>query len=117
MQEARAPESDEDLRLFLDNATIGLRWVDRDGRILWANRAELALAACRSHEYVGHHVAEFFVEPQVAGDILSRLARGEPVAAYRARLRSADGSIKEVLIDGTGLFRDRTLVHLSLIHI
>ena len=88
-----------------------MRWVDPDGRILWANKAELALAGCREHEYVGHHVAEFFVEPQAAGDILSRLAGGEPIAAYRARLRSADGSIKDVLIDGTGLFRDGTLVH------
>ena len=111
MREARAPESDEDLRLFLDDATIGLHWVDPDGRILWANRAELALAGCREHEYVGHHIAEFLVEPQAAGDILSRLARGEPVAAYRTRLRSTDGSIKEVLIDGTGLFRNGTLVH------
>ena len=87
MREARAPESDEELRLFLDDATIGLRWVDPDGRILWANRAELALAGCREHEYVGHHIAEFLVEPQAAADILSRLARGEPVAAYRTRLR------------------------------
>src|SRR4029453_9432772 len=47
VKEARAPESDEDLRLFLDDATIGLRWVDPDGRILWANRAELALARGR----------------------------------------------------------------------
>lgn len=97
--------------MFLAEATIGLRWVDPDGRILWANRAELALAGCLEHEYVGHHVAEFLVGPHAAGDILSRLARGEPVAAYRARIRATDGSIKEVLIDGTGLFRDDRLVH------
>lgn len=111
MREACAPESDEDLRVFLDEATVGLQWVDPDGRILWANRAELALAGCREHEYVGHHVSEFLVEPQAGADILSRLARGEPVAACRARLRCADGTVKEVLIDGTGLFRDGTLVH------
>jgi PAS domain S-box-containing protein len=111
VQEARAPESDEELRLFLADAAIGLRWVDPDGRILWANRADLALAGCREHEYIGHHVAEFLVEPHVPAEILSLLARGKPVAAYRARLRAADGVVKEVLIDGSALFRDGTLVH------
>ena len=111
LQDARAPESDEELRLFLDQSTIGLRWVDPDGRILWANRAELALAGCTVDEYIGHHIAEFLVEPQSAGDILSRLARHESVDSYRARLRARDGSIKDVLIDGQGLFRDGLLVH------
>jgi PAS domain S-box-containing protein len=111
VQERCAPESDQELRLFLDDATLGLRWVDPDGRILWANRAELALAGCREDEYVGHHIAEFLVEPQVAGDILSRLARGESLAAYRARLWARDGSVREVMIDGSGLFRDGRLVH------
>jgi PAS domain S-box-containing protein len=111
VQEGRAPESDEELRLFLDDAALGLRWVDPDGRILWANRADLALAGCAEHEYVGHHVAEFFVEPQASSDILSRLARGESVAACRVRLRARDGSVKEVLIDGSGLLRDGRLVH------
>src|SRR4029450_789985 len=106
-----APRGDGAPRLFPDDGTIGLRWVDPDGRILWANRAELALAGCREHEYVGHHVSEFLVEPQVGADILGRLARGEPVASCRARLRCADGAVKEVLIDGTALFRDGTLVH------
>src|SRR4030095_10151469 len=46
VQEARAPESDEDLRLFLDDATIGLRWVDPDGRIPRAKRAHPAPARC-----------------------------------------------------------------------
>jgi PAS domain S-box-containing protein len=109
--DARAPETDEELRLFLADAAIGLRWIDPDGRILWANRAELVLAGCPEHEYVGHHIAEFFVDPHVAGDLLSRLARGESVAAYRSRLRARDGAVKEVVIDGRGLFRDGRLVH------
>jgi PAS domain S-box-containing protein len=109
--DARAPESDEELRHFLDQSTIGLRWIDPDGRVLWANRAELALVGCALHQYVGHHVAEFLVEPQTAGDLLARLARHEPVEGYRARLRARDGSVKDVLIDGQGLFRDGRLVH------
>lgn len=111
MHQVPAPESEADLRLLLDQSTLGLRFVDPQGRILWANAAELALAGRRRDEYVGHHLSEFFAEPGTAAELLARLARQEPVAAYPARLRAADGSVKEVLIDGSGLFRDGHLVH------
>jgi PAS domain S-box-containing protein len=110
-REVRLPESDQELREFIDEATVGLRWVGPDGRILWANKAELDMVGCSEHEYVGHHIAEFFVEPQVAADILARLAGEEKVEAYQARLRTKNGSIKHVLIDASGLFRDGRFVH------
>jgi PAS domain S-box-containing protein len=109
--DVRLPETDRELREFLDQATVGLRWVAPDGRILWANRAELELVGCAEQEYVGHRVAEFLVEPQAAADILDRLALGERVEAYQARLRTRDGSIKQVLIDGSSLIRDGRFVH------
>lgn len=111
MQQVPAPESEADLRLLLDQSTLGLRFVDPHGRILWANDAELALAGRSHDDYVGHDLAEFFAEPGTAADLLDRLARQEPVEGYPARLRAADGSVKEVLIDGSGLFRDGRLVH------
>jgi PAS domain S-box-containing protein len=111
LHQAPAPESEADLRLLLDQSTLGLRFVDPRGRILWANAAELALAGRRRDDYVGHDLSEFFAEPEAAADLLARLARREPVEGYPARLRAADGSVKEVLIDGSGLFRDGHLVH------
>lgn len=111
VQQVPAPESEADLRLLLDQSTLGLRFVDPHGRILWANGAELALAGRRREEYVGHDLSEFFAEPASAAVLLDRLARQEPVAGYPARLRAADGSVKEVLIDGSALFRDGRLVH------
>jgi len=107
----RLPENEQELREFIDNAAVGLRWVGPDGSILWANRAELDMVGCSEHEYVGHHVAEFLVEPQAAADILGRLARKERVEAYQARLRTKDGSIRQVLIDGSCLVRDGRFVH------
>ena len=82
-REVRLPESDQELREFLDHATVGLRWVGPDGRILWANRAELDLVGYSEPEYVGRHIAEFLVEPETAADILGRLAREESVAVLR----------------------------------
>ena len=114
-REVPLPESDQELREFLDHATVGLRWVGPDGRILWANRAELDLVGHSEPEYVGQHIAKFLVEPEAAADILGRLARGESVLSYETRLRTKDGSIKQVLIDGSGLFRDRQFVHGRLV--
>ncbi|HET9314514.1 MAG TPA: ATP-binding protein, partial [Vicinamibacteria bacterium] len=111
MQAACPPESDEELRSFIDHTSLGLRWVDPDGRILWANRAELELVGCQEREYIGHHVAEFFVDPGAAAEILVRLARREGVSGFEARLRARDGAVRNVLIDGRGLFRDGRLVH------
>jgi PAS domain S-box-containing protein len=113
--EVRLPESDAELREFLDHATVGLRWVDPAGRILWANRAELDLVGYSEAEYVGRHIAELLVEPETAADLLGRLAREERVQSYETRLRTRDGTIKHVLIDGSGLFRDGRLVHSRLV--
>ena len=111
VQQAHPPEGDEELWDFLDRTTVGLRWLDPDGRILWANQAELEIAGCSTQEYVGHDLAEFLVEPQAATDILRRLARPEGLVAYQAKLRTRAGIVKHVLMDGSGLFREGTLVH------
>ena len=109
------PESDKELREFLDHTTVGLRWVSPDGRILWANRAELDLGGYAVTEYVGQHIARFLVEPQAVADMLDRLARNERVESVETRLRAKDGSIKQVLIDASGLFRDGRFVHARLV--
>jgi PAS domain S-box-containing protein len=93
---------------------VGLRWVGPDGRILWANRAELDLLGYSEPEYVGRHIAEFLAEPETAAEILGRLARGESVTAYEVLVRTKDGSTRQVLIDGQGLFRDGQLIHSRL---
>ena len=91
-REVQLPETDQELREFLEHATVALSWVGPDGRILWANRAELDLVGYSETEYVGQHIAESLVEPETAADILGRLAREERVASYETRLRTKDGS-------------------------
>jgi PAS domain S-box-containing protein len=99
------------LRDFVDNAPIAMHCVARDGRILWANQAELDLLGYASEEYIGHHVSEFHVDVQVIGDILSRLSRSEVVRQYEARLRTKAGAIRHVLISSSALFEDGKFVH------
>ncbi len=103
--------SEQELRDFFENATVGLHWVGPDGIILRANQTELDLLGYASHEYLGRHIREFHVDGPVIDDILARLARGETVCDQPARLRSKDGSIREVIINSSALFEDGRFVH------
>jgi len=67
---------DEELTDFFENAVEALNRSGPDGRILWANQAELDLLGCTREEYIGHHVPEFHVEKDLAEKMLERLARG-----------------------------------------
>ena len=96
---------------FLENATVGLNWVGPDGHILWANQAEMNLLGYTREEYVGHPIAEFYVDRDVPADIMERLARNETLRDYEARLRCKDGSVKHVLIDASVLWEREKFVH------
>lgn len=111
----RLPESDPELREFLKRAPIGLCWVNPEGRIVWANQAELDLMGCSEHECVGRSLDEFLTEPAAVAHILGRIARGENVDSYQTRLQARAGSLRQVLVDGHGLVREGVLVHSRLI--
>ncbi len=107
--EVALQKSEEEFRDFFDNSPMPLHWVDRAGRIIRANRAELNLLGYDESQYLGHHVSEFQVEPPV--EMLDRLGSGEVLREYEARLRCQDGSIRDVLIDSSVLWRNGEFVH------
>jgi PAS domain S-box-containing protein/excisionase family DNA binding protein len=109
--EERLRESERELRDFIENATEGLHWVGPDGRILWANRAELELLGYAAEDYIGHHIAEFHVDPEVIDDILRRLSSDDELHGYEARMRAKDGSIKHVLINSNVYRQGGRFVH------
>lgn len=109
--EADLREREDQLRDFLDNAVDGIHWVDADGIILYANKAELALLGYSRTEYVGRNITEFHVDRDVIQDLLGRLRSGQTIADCEARLRTKDGAIKHVLVNSNVLFRDGTFVH------
>jgi PAS domain S-box-containing protein len=113
---ARRKEAEEALRLserefsdFVENAAEGLHRVGADGTILWANKAELQMLGYRWEEYIGRRINEFHVDQPAIDDILARLAAGETIYDYPARLRCKDGSIKHVLMHSNGHFEDGRL--------
>ncbi len=104
-------ESQQELADFIESSADGLRWVAADGVILAANQAELELLGYTKDEYVGHNIAEFHVDSEVAVDILARLKRNETIRAYEMGLRARDGSIKHVLLHSNVFMRDGEFVH------
>jgi PAS domain S-box-containing protein len=99
------------LRDLLDNAAEGMHWVGPDGRILWANQAELNMLGYLPEEYIGHHIAEFHAERTVIEDILTRLARGEVLENYEAPLLCKDGSVRYALINSNVHFDNGEFIH------
>ncbi len=112
-EESEPKTSPRELELadFVENAVVSLHWIGVDGKIIWANQAELDLLGYTREEYIGHNIAEFHVDHDVIEEMLRRLTSGENLSNYEARLRCKDGSIKQVLISSNGLFEDEQFIH------
>jgi PAS domain S-box-containing protein len=104
-------QKNQDLEDFFENSAIGLHIVSGEGVIQRANKAELHLLGYAAEEYVGRHIAEFHADAPVIGDILQRLACGQRLDRYPARLRAKDGSIKHVLITSNSRFEDGRFIN------
>lgn len=106
LAEADLRRREQELRDFIENGAVGLHWVGPDGKILWANRAELQLLGYGEDEYIGHDIAEFHADGHIISDILRRLSAKETLHGYEARLRAKDGTVKHVLISSNVLWDD-----------
>ncbi|TIN16584.1 MAG: PAS domain S-box protein, partial [Mesorhizobium sp.] len=82
---------------FFENGGIGLHMVDADGRILYANKAELSLLGYEAADYIRSDISNFHVDQHVIQD--------------PARMRARDGSIRQVEISSTGRFDRGEFVH------
>src|ERR1700722_20169453 len=101
----------KELSDFIENALEGLHQVGPEGKILWANPAQLKLLGYTADEYIGHHLAEFYVERKRFDEFWDRLMRGEVIYDFQAALRCKDGSVKHVLIHSSGLWEDRKFIY------
>lgn len=99
------------LKDYFENATIGFHWVDGDGIILWANPAELKMLGYSEAEYVGHHISEFHADKIVSEDILNRLANRQTLINREADMCCKDGSIRNVSMNSTVLWEDDKFIH------
>lgn len=103
--------AEQEFRDFVENATVGMHWVGPDGIILWANRTEMEMLGFAREEYIGHHIAEFYIEQPVIEDVLRRLTNHETLCNYEASLRCKDGSSRHVLINSNVLWEGDKFIH------
>jgi hypothetical protein len=102
----RRRSTERQLRDFLENATEAIHQVGADGKILWANQAELDLLGYSANEYIGRSITEVHADAPVIADILERLKRGEKLINYKARLRHKNGSLRFVEINSSVTFEE-----------
>ena len=103
--------SELELRDLLDNAPVAIHWVDANGKIIWANRCELASLGYSSREYIGRGIADFHVDRDRVRELLRRLATGETITDFEATLRCKNGSLKRVLISSNVRWKDGNFEH------
>ena len=99
------------LQDYVDNAAIGLHWVDANGIIKWANNAELKMLGYTEEEYIGQHISKFHVRQEKIDDILTRLSCNETLNQYESELRCKDGSVKTVHISSNVFREDEEFIH------
>jgi PAS domain S-box-containing protein len=103
--------SEEELNDFFENANVGLHWLDPEGIVLRANRAELSMLGYPADEYIGQPVLDFHVDRAAAANLLERVRRGETLHNEPARLRCRDGTIRHVLISSSARWDHGRLLH------
>jgi PAS domain S-box-containing protein len=108
---AAARQGERQLADFFDHAPVPLQWVGPDGTILRANQAELDLLGYTPQEYVGHHVAEFYLDRPALDELLARLKAGDIVREFPARVRCKNGSTRSVLIDSSSYWDGGRFIH------
>ena len=102
---------EKELTDFLENAAEGLHQVGPDARILWANPAQLRMLGYSADDYVGHHLADFFVQRDLFDDFWRRIMAREVIYDFPATLRCKDGSTRQVLIHSSGYWEDAKFLY------
>jgi len=100
-----------ELRDYVENGNVGLHWVDANGIIKWANKAELQMLGYEEDEYIGHHIKEFHANAEIIGDILRRLGNNETLDQYESQLICKDRRLKTVHISSSVFREDNKFFH------
>jgi PAS domain S-box-containing protein len=96
---------------FIENALIGMHWVDIEGNIVWVNQAELNMFGYDRSQYIGQPLINFHVDRAKLTDLLQRVSRDESIHNCEAQIYCKDGSICDVSIDAHAFFKDGKFIH------
>ncbi len=93
-------ESEERYREIFNDAPIGFHEIDRDGRIVRVNRAELEMLGCDTGEMLGKPVWSFVVEEDLTRKITMARLEGDRSfhETFERTYRRKDGKTLQVLV-------------------
>src|SRR5260370_24758321 len=92
----------KELADFLGNAAEGLQQVGPDARIIWANPAQLRLLGYSADEYIGHQLADFYVERELFDEFWRTIMAHEVVYDFPPALKCKTRSPRQVLLHSSG---------------
>jgi PAS domain S-box-containing protein len=96
---------------FIENAQIGMHWVDIEGIIVWANQAEINLLGYDRSEYIGQPLINFHLDRSKFADVFQQLLNNQSITGCEAQMRRKDGSICDVSIDSNAFFKNGKFIH------
>jgi PAS domain S-box-containing protein len=96
---------------FIENALIGMHWVDIHGNLVWVNQAELNMFGYDRSEYLGQPLINFHVDRAKIADILQRVSHNESIKNCEAQVYCKDGSICDISIDVHAFVKDGKFIH------
>jgi PAS domain S-box-containing protein len=102
---------ESELADILENALEGVQQVGPDQKVLWSNKTLLNLLGYSPEEYIGHPLAEFYVDKDLFNNYWAKLMRRVEVYDFPAEFRCKDGSVKQVVIHSNGLWENGSFVH------
>jgi PAS domain S-box-containing protein len=100
-----APDRDHDWGVFADQAPVAMQTFDPEGRIRWANRAQLQMLGYAPDAYIGHKAREFFGDPGRFDQFLQGSVNSGAVQSCEARVLKKDGSFVDVLLEANSEWR------------
>lgn len=101
----------EALGSLLENCPVGVHLVGIDGKILWANKAELDLLGYDTENYLGHEISYFHADSDVITKILETLTSLQALKSCPARLKTKAGDMVYVLINSNVYVEDGAFIH------
>lgn len=102
---------ERELADFIEYAAVGMCWVQEDGVIQWANRAELELLGYSREEYVGQPLENFHVDASAAVELLRRFRARESLSNYEVTLRCRNGTYRWALVNASPYIEDGQFIH------
>ena len=98
--DTRSPANSKSVGDEWDSLPVAVWKLSSDGFVSRANRACAALFGCPPGEFLGRPIDDFLADPSDF-QVLRRLVSRQAVRARKSRLRSVDGSLRDVVLDAS----------------